>query len=862
MSIAPGSHLGPYEVLAPIGAGGMGEVFRARDSRIGRDIAIKVLPASFSTNSERLRRFEGEARAAGALSHPNLVTIHDFGTHDGAPYLVMELLEGETLRDKIGEALRAPRETPRLSLRKAVDYGTQIASGLAAAHEKGIVHRDLKPENIFVTRDGRVKILDFGLAKLRTAPEENDTNAKTDRPDTAEGTVMGTAGYMSPEQVRGQTVDQRTDIFVLGAILYEMFSGHRAFRRATTADTMSAILNEEPPELSSSASHVPPGIDRLVRRCMEKQPDERFQSARDIAFALEAMSSSSSTESTAFSAAPKKRVGVLKAALAVLIALIAGMAIDHWIAANRNLKRTPQFRQLTFARGTLHNARFTPDGKTIVYSGQWNDAPPSISMVRDDSAESKPLLDAPRLLAVSSKGELAVLVKAEPLNHLQFTGTLARVPLVGGAPREIVENVREADWKPDGSDLAVVRLVAGQNRLECPIGKVLYTARGWISFPRFSPDGNRIAFFDHPGVGDDRGSVCVVNLRGSRTTLSENWESLEGLAWRPDGNEIWFTAAVAGTNLQLHAVTLDKKQRTVLGTPGGVILHDIAPDGRILMTREVFRGRSLLGLPGQTVERDISWLDQTRLADISEDGSLVVLDEQSEAAGGTYAVCIRDTKGGPPIRLGDGLALGISSDKRWVLVIHPDGKELVAMPTGPGETRPVMIPPDFEIQGAHWIPGLDSVVALGRVQGQPRGYRIDIGTRGVHLIGSGPKGHVFGYCTVSPDGRLVAFTSADDGSMFLLPTDGSAPRTVAGALPFDFPIRWADDHTLYIRSRATRQFEVFRLDIRSGERSAWKVLGPPDSAGGGGIALTADGSTYAYDTQTQLSDLFLVEGCN
>src|SRR5438552_3784116 len=280
--LSTGTKLGPYQIVAPLGAGGMGEVYRARDTRLGREVAVKVLPESFSKDPDRLRRFEQEARAASQLNHPNIVTVHDVGTYEAGPSAVQELLEGETLRERL--------RTGALPASKAVECGIQVARGLAAAHEKGIVHRDLKPENLFLTSDDRVKILDFGLAKLAVAEgpaaEQNGLPAATEA--TAAGIVMGTLGYMSPEQARGQTVDQRADIFALGAILYEMLSGTSAFKRGSSADTMSAILKEDPPELPND-SKVPPALDRIVRRCLEKQPNQRFQDTSDVAFALEAL---------------------------------------------------------------------------------------------------------------------------------------------------------------------------------------------------------------------------------------------------------------------------------------------------------------------------------------------------------------------------------------------------------------------------------------------------------------------------------------------------------------------------------------------------------------------------------------------
>ncbi|HZI66739.1 MAG TPA: serine/threonine-protein kinase, partial [Thermoanaerobaculia bacterium] len=284
MTLTAGSRLGPYEIVAPIGAGGMGEVYRAKDPRLGRDVAIKVLPASVSQDHDRLRRFEQEARAAGLLNHPNITAVYDIGSADGAPYVVTELLEGETLRSRLS--------TGPLPVRKALDYAIQIGRGLAAAHEKGIVHRDLKPENLFLTKDGRVKILDFGLAKLKPSESEErqQTNLPTGSIGTEPGVVLGTMGYMSPEQVRGKPADHRSDIFAFGAILWEMLAGRRAFHGDTAADTMTAILTKEPPELSGTNAAVHPGLDRIVRHCLEKNPEERFHSAHDLAFDLEALS--------------------------------------------------------------------------------------------------------------------------------------------------------------------------------------------------------------------------------------------------------------------------------------------------------------------------------------------------------------------------------------------------------------------------------------------------------------------------------------------------------------------------------------------------------------------------------------------
>ncbi|HEV3165746.1 MAG TPA: serine/threonine-protein kinase, partial [Isosphaeraceae bacterium] len=360
MTLTAGTLLGPYEILAPLGSGGMGAVYRARDSRLGREVALKVLPPAAASDPERLRRFQQEASTTGQLNHPNLLAIFDVGTHNGTPYLISELLEGDTLRDRM--------DGSPLPLRKAMDYATQIAHGLAAAHEKGVIHRDLKPENLFVTRSGRVKILDFGLAKLTTqfVSESHERLAPTitvGSSDTAPGVVMGTVGYMAPEQVRGQAVDHRADLFSFGTVLFEMLSGQRAFRRDSAVETMNAILKEDPPDLMETAPFVPPALERILRRCLEKSPEERFQSARDLAFALEALSDATSSGKQPRLTAPEKGRGRMRALRVAAAAVALLVAAAFWVGRRTAEGPQPTYLRQTFRPGTIIRARFAPHGR-------------------------------------------------------------------------------------------------------------------------------------------------------------------------------------------------------------------------------------------------------------------------------------------------------------------------------------------------------------------------------------------------------------------------------------------------------------------------------------------------------------------
>ena len=852
MTLTSGTKLGPYEIQSALGAGGMGEVYRARDARLNRDVAVKILPAAFSVDPERLQRFAQESRAAAALNHPNILSIYDIGNDRGAPYVVSELLEGETLRDRLRNGA--------LSSRKAIEYAQQIVRGLAAAHEKGIVHRDLKPENLFVTNDGHAKILDFGLAKFTTSEADISDNAPTIQVATEAGTVLGTAGYMSPEQVRGKAADPRSDIFAFGAILYEMLSGKRAFHGDSAADTMSAILKEDPPELAETNRNVSPALERIVRHCLEKNPAERFQSARDVAFNLEALTDISTSSRGAMRAIPEE-----PAARRWLLPLLGGLLLlASWVGiyrfAHRSAAANPTFHEITFRNGTIWDARFAPDGETIIYGAAWEGRPQEIFSTRFDSSDSRTIgLPPAQVLAISSKGEMAVSL--HPGNFSPFTqsGTLARVPLAGGAPREVLENILWADWTPDGQSLAVIRPGAtGAIRLEFPAGNVIYEPKGWVSHVRFSPGGDYLAIGDHVNGGDD-GRVVILDLHGNRKASSSFYSSVEGLAWAANGKEVWFSAVPSGSARSIYALDLSGKERLIYRAPGGLTIHDIGRTGLVLLTADKSRLSISALPPGETRERSLSWFDWSLLGDMSADGKTILFSETGEAAGPNSSIFLRQTDGSPAIRLGEGSFGNLSPDGQWVLAAVGSPAKLVLLPTGVGEARQLTDDKTDHLSSI-WLPDSKSIVFSAAEPGHSRRtYLLDI--QGGTPRAITPEGITGGLIT--PDGK------------FLLAVDGKRQRwlyPIAGGEPQKFSVipnpnerimRFFEGGKSVLLRTSTVPVQVTRVDIATGHRELWKEIAPADPAGVQSIPslkFSEDGKSYAYSVGRILSDLFVVDG--
>jgi len=900
MTVSIGTTLAHFRITAALGAGGMGEVWRATDTKLDREVALKVLHADVAQDPDRIARFEREAKVLASLNHPNIAQLYGFETvasgtgtgtgtgsgsgsrdpktsgpqdlmpsspQDQAPeapgmppgpltFLVMELLEGDSLRDRLADG--------PLPYRKAAEIGAAIALGLGAAHERGIVHRDIKPENVFLTADGQVKVLDFGLATdhqlAGLAAGETNTPTVTQRTDP--GTVLGTVGYMAPEQVRSEQADSRTDIFALGAVLYEMVSGQRAFDRETAPETMTAILREDPPEPAELGVVVPPALERVIRRCLEKRPEERYQSARDLAFQLEALARASGSASglseRLVTARPRRRVSWLMTAALVIGAAAIGAAAAFWF---QSLGDTEQLRiqRITHRRGMVWSARFTPESGSIVYGATWENTPLELFMARIGSVDSRPMgLGAADVLSVSKNGEMALALDRRFVAGWETAGTLATSSLTGSAPRPVLEGVGEADWGPDGESMAVVREVAGRYRLEYPVGTVLYETDGWLSDVRVRPSGDMIAFVDHPLRGDNLGSATVVDLEGTATVLRR--VGSQGLAWSPSGDEIW-----SSSGRRLMAIDLDGDARVVYSAPDPMWLEDISEDGKVLISNAGIRREIAGRASGEESDRNLSWFDWSSPQALSADGRTILFDEQNLGGPNGYLVFIRGIDGSPPVQIGEGSGRALSPDGKWALSVKNPFNEArwELLPTGIGEAREL---PEGRIQSklwAHWLADGERFIVAGSEPGKPLGlYLRGLDSSEEVLLTPGGIDYARSGHAVSQDSRWVTATPIG-GLPRRYPVDGGESLEIPGVEKGEVPVQWTHDGDLFVFRSGELPARVWRVDLDSGERTLWGEIAPSDPAGVFGIdylAIAPDGVSYVYSYRRLLSTLNVFEG--
>ncbi len=889
MTLNAGTRLGPYEILSPLGAGGMGEVYRAKDTKLHREVAIKVLPESLAKDADALARFEREAHAVAALNHPNILSIFDFGTHGDTAYAVMELLEGETLREILSEG--AP------PLRRTTEWARQIAAGLAAAHGKGIVHRDLKPDNIFVTNDGRVKILDFGLAKpVGKERNADQTHSPTVSAYTEPGTVMGTVGYMSPEQVKGRDVDARSDIFAFGAVLYEMLTGKRAFQRETSAETMTAILREDPPEHAASGKSIPPALDRIVRHCLEKKPEQRFQSASDIGFALEDLSGSSAVPVIAGRRATSRRFFI---AAAVLSGMLAGAALALW------LRRLPEpeairLRALTFSSKDSDPSA-SPDGRLIAFTS-WRDGTSRIWIKQLVGGGEAPLTSGSDRRPRFSPDGSSVLF----LRNAGTTQAVYRVGLVGGEPRRLIDDAVEADWSPDGRKIVFVRLHEGQLLAgtmlvyDTETGKEssLVEGRGQALFcPRWAPDGRSIIF-----------------ARGDRNRNAPEWELLRvetktgkvtpvppgvkgnptgGFAWSGDGREFFYVQSassmgdVSGSESRIYRCDARTGRRrtllwadglaTINGTEGGVTYCDVLAPGRLLIAERVHRQnlRELsLGKPGAP-----SLLTQGNSVDrqptYSPDGKHILFSSNRDA---NLDLWLLDLAAGSLRQLTDDAA------QDWDPGFTPDGKQILWDNDRGGHLEVWIANADGS--GARQLTrdGMDAENPTATADGKWvvywSGNPGKTGVWKIHPDGSGAaqlnSGSAVG-TDVSPDGRYVLSAAQEQSNLrcvvrFLevetgrvVPFTIVVPYTLAAPGVIYGRARWAPDgrSIYYIGQNAAGLSGVFQQDFAPGRDTSntrRQVAGFSPEYVTESLGISPDGSKITISTGDEFATILLAEG--
>ena len=850
--------LGAYEVTAPLGAGGMGEVYRARDSKLKREVALKVLPADVASTPERLARFQREAELLASLNHPNIAHVYGLEESGGITALVMELVEGEDLSHRIAGGA--------IPIDAALLIAKQIATALEAAHEQGIIHRDLKPGNIKVRPDGTVKVLDFGLAKsLAPASDGMPTVTGISSP----GAIIGTPAYMSPEQARGEATGRETDIWAFGAVLYELLTGISPFARPTSTETLAQVLTA-PMNESLLPEATPGSVRRLVRRCLEKDPKRRWRHMGDARIEIEealAPSTEPVAGAAAIRATPVPRRKVLRYGAAAVALLASGLGGGVWLDRRLRSAPVPSFRRLTFRRGLIRSARFAPDGETILYGALWDGDRCRVQTVRVDGPESRPL-DLPdgNVLAISRSGEAAVALGAHDIGDGAFTyGTLARVPIAGGAPRQIVEDVKFADWSPDGADLAIVRRVDGGDQLEYPIGKILVAPAAGegtgLGFPRISLDGKRVAFVRYRTPNSLTGRVAMIDQSGIITPLSTEYMNIHGLAWR--GDEVLYTAADERPLFRaLRAVTPGGASRTITRMPGNVTVWDALPDGRLLIAHTDDYAVMAARLRGDDSDRHLSWLDSSRLEDLSHDGKLLLFTETGQAGGPEGAVYLRGTDGSAAVRLGAGQAVALSPDSRWAICLSATTPSpyLELLPTGAGEPRRFAVN-GLAYFGARWLPNgkriIVSAVESGR---QTRLFLHDLGPgRPAAITPEGVSAWV-----VSPDGSTIA-ARGPDPTIRLYDLDGSAPRQVPGLTGGEVPVGWITDGLLVMRpgDPVSPLGEIYRIDTRTGRQDVWKNILPRDRAGIMNMLsfrVTPDGLSLAYTWHRALSNLYVADG--
>jgi hypothetical protein len=845
-------------MVAPIGAGGMGEVWRGKDTRLDRSVAVKILPAAFAEDEERRQRFEREARTISSLNHPHICTLFDVGHEGDAHFLVMELVEGESLAHRLQKG--------PLPLEQVLKVGAQVADALSAAHKQGIVHRALKPGNVMLTKAG-AKLLDFGLARVGAGTSgSGSTELPTEaKPLTTAGTVLGTFQYMAPEQLEGAEADARTDIFALGTLVYEMATGRRAFEGKSKTSLIAAILSTQPPPISQVAPVMPPALDHVVRRCLAKDPADRWQSAHDLALALENLSSGSSGTApiTASFARRNRRTTALGAALAAI--LLVAAALGGW-AALGGPHPQPTFKRLTFFRGSLDRAAFANLGQTIVYSARVDGQPSSLFSLSSGAAE--PLRLGPpgtHLLSVSSRNDLLVLRNPRLWAGRNY-GTLAQATVSGTGLRDLAEGVYEADWAADGQSFAMERASGVRNAvdIEFPAGRPLHRSVGSGGRVRVSPDGRRLLLF----VGDFGGNAVelkLLGLDGKVETVARGPRSGSAL-WARSGREI-LLAEHDGDQTTLVEVGLSGARKTLWRGAGRFELEAADEAGRLLLSRQEREEQAEASGGDGSFPRSLSWLKSTAVNAISGDGR-TLLFTASGTGGGLDGIYLRKAGEANPVRLSGGNACDLSPDGKWVLGATSN-EQFRLIPTGAGTVQDLDTGPGKGSQGWFLPDGRNLLLDKSLADGSMQMVLYDLDTRQSSPAAPSGFSSFTGERPLSPDGTRMALYTVAEGatepSFWIFSVGGEHGERLKGSHSNrEVLLGWSEDgQGVLVFERGTIPAQIIRVDVATGRRQPWRTFTPVDPAGVHGLdnfEMSRDGRFVIFNYRRTLSQLYLVEG--
>ena len=835
-----------YEIDREIGRGGMATVYLARDVRHEREVAIKVLHPDLGA-ALGADRFLAEIKTTAKLQHPHILTLLDSGSADGLLYYVMPVVSGESLRDRLTRERQLP-------LADALRIAREVAGALDYAHRHGVIHRDIKPENILL-HDGSPIVADFGIAlavQSASGPRMTQT-----------GLSLGTPQYMAPEQAMGERqIDTRADIYALGAVTYEMLTGDPPFTGSSVQAIVARVMTERPTAPRVLRDTIPPYVEHAVLTALEKLPADRFATAAEFAAALDGRGTApiaSPIGLPAATAARSRRALMVTAGVAAATLVLGFLGGRAWHAP---IAQPLRYVQKTFDERVISNARYAPDGKTLVYSTPGKGGP-ELMVIRPDYPEPQRLgIGRTHLLSVSSTGELAVLTRPKRMSFAYYVGTLSRVPLGGGAPREMIDSVSDADWSPNGSQMAIVRGTGGKQRLEYPVGKMLLETSGWFSDIRISPDGKSIAFADHPLFGDNRGTIAVVNAAGRKRVVSAEFGGTLGMAWSHNGREVLFSAKHDTHQSVVFAATLDGTLREVINAPGDLIVRDVAPGGQVLVTRDVSTERVVTGSADDSVFRSAGWLDGGWRAVLSRDGRQLAISDASTESGPNYAVLLRSDTGARTARLGDGWPEQFSRDGKWVLSVVPSTPaRLMLYPTGPGTEHQIPTGAIQTINHAEWMPDEQSVLICGHERQKPnRCAQQSLDGKAIRgMPGTPPHTLVANGVLVSPAGDRML--TAAGGQRLVASMRDSSTRPIPGLDSQDYIVRWTPDgRGIWVVRSGTDNLE--RLDALTGARSMvvphFRV--PPGGPGLWRAVLADDARTFAAVLQNAASELFVVEG--